>query len=169
MTACFAPSRRPSPASASASRSREIDAMSREELAAIAHDLSLSPDDIRTAVRRGPGVGVEAEAMMAAFGLDPADPRLASFSTREAARTCLNCEGRERCHAELEAGTARLNAAAFCPNAETFESAWPGRKAEGRSPVDRRPAATRALPGAFHRPWWTPTSSSWPASARWCC
>ncbi len=102
-------------------QSREIDAMSREELAAIAHDLSLSPDDIRTAVRRGPGVGVEAEAMMAAFGLDPADPRLASFSTREAARTCLNCEGRERCHAELEAGTARLNAAAFCPNAETFE------------------------------------------------
>jgi hypothetical protein len=103
-------------------QSREIGGMSRTELDALARDVRIPADDIVTAVRLGPEVGSEAAAMMAQFGIDPAHPGAGMFSTRDAARTCLHCDERGRCHAELAAGTARQHAAEFCPNADVFES-----------------------------------------------
>jgi hypothetical protein len=114
-------------------QARELDQLSREELEAVARDLSLTPGDIVEAVRLGPGVSGEALRMLHAFGIDPSDPRAGQFSTRDAARTCLHCDERERCHDELDAGAARENAAEFCPNAATFESlaaTVPATKAE---------------------------------------
>lgn len=100
----------------------ELAGWSREDLRALASDLSLSEDDL-VAVSSGLADNSELmQRMIRARGFDPEQLRH-SFDTlmRDIERVCTRCRHTGRCRRELDAGTAADNAHGFCPNAGTFD------------------------------------------------
>lgn len=89
--------------------------------AATARECGMSPTELRTVVSSGHGAKALMERMMEVFDLDPrtigrSDPAL----MRDIQILCSRCDRKGVCRRELDSGTARENAFAFCPNAEMF-------------------------------------------------
>jgi hypothetical protein len=92
-----------------------------EEYTRIARDLSLSPVELATLVRRGADAPHELPKMMRALHLDPAAvQRVEPMVMRDLQRVCSLCEHKRQCARELAAGTAAEDYDAYCPNAGTL-------------------------------------------------
>lgn len=94
-----------------------------ETAAAVAGEFGLAPSELARVVTAGRRASRLQEKMMTAFGLRPeALSPNALGALRDASVTCSLCPTKRRCAVEHYRGTARANAATFCPNAETFEA-----------------------------------------------
>jgi hypothetical protein len=101
----------------------ELDQVGAEEVARIAHDLNVSPNELQGLASKGPGSAALLDKMLVALGVDAQqnkhlkDPRL----MRDLQRLCFACDHKTRCAHELADGTAKDHYREFCPNAYTLD------------------------------------------------
>lgn len=93
------------------------------EFARIAHDLGVTPADLRSFVRQGPHSAEELPKLLKSLGIDEkamarAQPRVLS----DMQRVCSSCESKRRCHHEIAAGTAAEHYEEYCGNAGTVDA-----------------------------------------------
>ncbi|HEY0918911.1 hypothetical protein [Devosia sp.] len=93
---------------------RALEFMGPEQAAALAADVKLDAPGLRQVLHEGGAVAVLLDRMLAARGL--ADRAISAPLQRDLESTCARCASKTRCRRELDAGTARLHAASFCPN-----------------------------------------------------
>jgi hypothetical protein len=97
--------------------------------AAIAHEAGTTPSELELVASAGRRAARLRERMLEAFDIDPEELSTAEFGAlRETGITCSHCRSKRRCAIELHRGTARANAASFCPNASTFAALVAGRR-----------------------------------------
>ncbi len=95
---------------------RDIDAEMMETMIAAEADHPALPATAEAPSRRN------LEPLLLSLGLDPAVLRLREPETMHALEgACSRCPEYERCSRDLQAGTARLTYAAFCPNAARID------------------------------------------------
>ena len=99
------------------------------EVAQMASDMGLSPDELRTLSAKGPRSADLVAKMLIALGVDPKtladkDPLV----LRDLQRLCSTCGDKGRCGHELSAGTAPAHFHEFCPNAYTLDALVAGRE-----------------------------------------
>ena len=89
-----------------------------EEVARIARDIGLSPQELKLFVDKGPHAADELPKLLRALGVDPL--KLASNDPdhmRDLQRLCVTCGEKSQCRHELAAGTAAGHYRDYCPNA----------------------------------------------------
>ena len=102
---------------------RDLSRCSSDEVMQIAHDLAISPGELRELSSRGPGSADLLQKMLQALGVDPKalvnkDPLV----MRDLQRLCTTCGHKGRCAHELADGTAKNHFHEFCPNAFTLDA-----------------------------------------------
>jgi hypothetical protein len=95
-----------------------------EEVAHLAHDLGVTPEELRELARKGPNAQPLLYKMLSALGIDRhTDTRFnKSLLLRDLERTCFACDNKGRCVHELAGGTAKQHYRDFCPNAYTLDT-----------------------------------------------
>jgi len=93
-----------------------------EEVARIAHDLSVSPAELASLASKGPSSALLLDKMLVALGVDREDkhvkdPRM----MRDLQRLCFACDHKRQCAHDLVAGTAKEHYHEYCPNAYTLD------------------------------------------------
>ncbi len=94
-----------------------------EEVARIAQDIGVSPQELRFYVNKGPHAADELPKLLRALGVDP--QKLASESPgkmRDLQRLCITCGDKDRCRHDLAAGTIATHYREYCPNATSIEA-----------------------------------------------
>lgn len=93
---------------------RALEFMGPEQAQAFAADLNLDLSDMGRVLQGGAEAPRLMYRMLSARGLVAAnlDPR----TMRDLESTCSRCDCKSLCRRELDAGTAKLHAARFCPN-----------------------------------------------------
>ena len=89
-----------------------------EEVAFIANDMGMTPQELLFAVSKGPKL----PKLLSALGVDP--QKLASENPgkmRDLQRICITCSHKDQCHHNLAAGTAAGHYH-FCPNAVSLDA-----------------------------------------------
>ncbi len=92
-----------------------------EDVAAIAHDLAMTPADLMTLTRKGPDGARLLQRMLVALGVDPKklakdDPMV----MRDLQRLCVSCGYKRQCEHDLAEGKSAANYRDYCPNAYTL-------------------------------------------------
>lgn len=88
----------------------------------IARDLGLSSLDLDEIAAGGREAAYLHERMLSAYGIAAERlPAGRAERVRDIAIICSRCREKRRCGHELAKGTARQNAAEFCPNADALE------------------------------------------------
>jgi len=93
-----------------------------EEVALIARDIGVSPEELRFAASKGPHAADELPKLLRALGVDP--QKLASdapATMRSLQRICISCGNKGECQHELAAGTAASRYRDYCPNAMSLD------------------------------------------------
>jgi hypothetical protein len=101
---------------------RQFGTCTPEDVQAIAHDLAMTPADLRTLTRKGPEGARLLYKMLAALGADPKklskdDPMV----MRDLQRLCVSCGYKRQCEHDLTEGHAAENYHDYCPNAYTLD------------------------------------------------
>jgi hypothetical protein len=118
---------------------RQFGSCTPEDVRAIAHDLSLTTDDLLTLTRKGPDAARLLSELLKALGVDPKklaqrDPAM----MRDLQRLCVSCGYKRQCEHDLREGTSAGRYTEYCPNAYTlgllFEDAA-AEAARGDKPV----------------------------------
>jgi len=89
-----------------------------EEVARIARDIGVSPQELKFFVNKGPQAADELPKLLLALGVDP--KKLASNepdTMRDLQRLCITCGDKSQCRHDLAAGTAASHYRDYCPNA----------------------------------------------------
>ena len=105
-----------------AASARELAAFG-DTMANIAHDLGLSPNELRSLASRGPGAAKEMPKLLEALHISIA--RIAErdpLVLRDLQRVCSLCDSKRRCHGDIAAGTLAEHYQDYCPNAQTMEA-----------------------------------------------
>lgn len=94
-----------------------------DEVARIAHDLSISSNELATLAAKDANSADLLQKMLVALGVDPKnfacdDPA----ALRDLQRLCVNCRQKQRCAHEFDVGTAAENYREFCPNSYTLDA-----------------------------------------------
>jgi hypothetical protein len=110
--------------------SRELAQCGPAEVAAMAQDLMISADDLRTLVHKSPDSARLLHRMLTALGVDERklvarDPMV----MRDLERLCVSCSHKRRCAHDLAAGTAAEHFREYCPNAYTLDMLFAEKKA----------------------------------------
>lgn len=95
----------------------------RDEVARIAHDLGVTPDQLAEVAGKGPDSAALLGKMLVALGVDA--KRVADGEPgvmRDLQRLCASCATRRQCLHEFAAGTAAEHYHEFCPNAYTLDA-----------------------------------------------
>jgi hypothetical protein len=93
-----------------------------EEVARIAHDLSLAPNELTLLARKAPDSASAMDELLAALGVDRTQrPFNEPALIRDLQRLCSVCEHKHQCAHELAAGTAAAHYRAYCPNVYTLD------------------------------------------------
>ena len=101
----------------------ELGAMSSDDLGRMAHDIGITPADLRDLAARSVHAADEAQHMMAAIGLDVEMLRAKQpYVLRDIEIACTRCSEKGRCGHELADGTAAAHFDEFCVNASTFHA-----------------------------------------------
>ena len=93
-----------------------------EEVALIARDIGVSPEELRFAASKGPHAADELPKLLRALGVDP--QKLASDDPaimRSLERICISCGHKNQCQHDLAAGTAASHYRDYCPNAMSLD------------------------------------------------
>ena len=101
----------------------ELAQCSAEEVALIARDIGVSPEELISVINKGPHAADELPRLLRALGVDPQklqsdDPGL----TRSLQRICISCGHKDQCQHELAAGTAAEHYREYCPNAMSLDA-----------------------------------------------
>lgn len=94
-----------------------------EEVAAMAHDVGLSPGELRFLTAKGSHAADELPKLLRALGFDP--QKLASKNPavmHDLQRICVTCSHKKQCRHELARGTAAGNYIDYCPNAISIDA-----------------------------------------------
>jgi hypothetical protein len=100
-----------------------------EDVALIARDIGMSPNELIYVANKGPHAADELPRLLRALGVDPQklktiDPAL----RRSLQRICISCANKNQCQHNLAMGTAADNYRDYCPNAmsldELFQSSF---------------------------------------------
>ena len=100
-----------------------------EDVAIIARDIGMSPNELIYVANKGPHAADELPRLLRALGVDPQklktiDPAL----RRSLQRICISCSNKNQCQHNLAMGTASDNYRDYCPNAmsldELFQSSF---------------------------------------------
>jgi hypothetical protein len=94
-----------------------------DEVATIARDVGLSPEELLYITKKGPHAADELARLLRALGVDPqkfrsTDPTL----MRSLERVCVSCEHKDQCRHNLSAGTAAGHYQYYCPNAISLKA-----------------------------------------------
>ena len=94
-----------------------------EEVALIARDIGVNPEELITIANKGPHAADELPKLLRALGVDPKklgsnDPSL----MRSLQRICISCGHKDQCQHDLAAGTAASNYRDYCPNAMSLDA-----------------------------------------------
>lgn len=101
----------------------EFQQCGRDEVARIAHDLGVTPDQLAEVAGKGPDSAALLGKMLVALGVDA--KRVADGEPgvmRDLQRLCASCAARQQCLHEFAAGTAAEHYHEFCPNAYTLDA-----------------------------------------------
>jgi uncharacterized protein YjiS (DUF1127 family) len=93
-----------------------------DEVALIARDIGVSPEELRFAASKGPHAADELPKLLRALGVDP--QKLASDDAaimRSLERICISCGHKNQCQHDLAAGTAASHYRDYCPNAMSLD------------------------------------------------
>ena len=93
---------------------RALQFMGPDQAQIVAADMNLSLEDLKQVLSKGGMASRLLDRMLKARGLVAANIDPASM--REIESTCSRCACKTLCRRELDAGTAKLHAASFCPN-----------------------------------------------------
>ncbi len=94
-----------------------------EEVARVARDLGVSPDELVRLGSKGPHAADQLKKLLLALGVYPKE--LASEDPammRDLQRICTTCGCKQRCEHELAAGTAAKHYPNYCPNAVSLDA-----------------------------------------------
>jgi hypothetical protein len=94
-----------------------------EEVARIAQDVGVSPEELIFVSNKGPHAADELPKLLRALGVDP--QKLASDDPaimRSLQRICISCGAKDRCRHDLAMGTAADNYRDYCPNAMSLDA-----------------------------------------------
>jgi transcriptional regulator with XRE-family HTH domain len=94
-----------------------------EEVARIARDIGVSPDELIFIANKGPHAADELPKLLRALGVDP--QKLASDDPvimRSLQRICISCGHKNQCQHDLAAGTAASHHRDYCPNAMSLDA-----------------------------------------------
>jgi len=94
-----------------------------DEVALIARDIGVSPEELRFAASKGPHAADELPKLLRALGVDP--QKLASDDPaimRSLERICISCGHKNQCQHDLAAGTAASHYRDYCPNAMSLDA-----------------------------------------------
>lgn len=94
-----------------------------EEVALIARDIGVSPEELIFVANKGPHAADELPKLLRALGVDPQklrfdDPGL----MRSLQRICISCGHKDRCQHDLAQGTASEHYREYCPNAMSLDA-----------------------------------------------
>ena len=94
-----------------------------DEVANIARDVGVSPEELLYITDKGQHAADELARLLRALGVDPqklrsADPAL----MRSLERVCITCGHKDQCRHNLSAGTAAGHYQYYCPNAIPLEA-----------------------------------------------
>jgi len=94
-----------------------------EEVALIARDIGVSPEELISVANKGPHAADELPKLLRALGVDPQmlktdDPGL----MRSLQRICISCGHKDQCRHDLAAGTAAEHYREYCPNAMSLDA-----------------------------------------------
>lgn len=93
------------------------------ERAAIARDVRLPEEMLSRIVEHGGTGRLELSQLLSELGMDEGEiAREHPGVMRDLEATCTGCDGRSRCHRNLERSTAAENFETYCPNAVTIEA-----------------------------------------------
>ena len=91
------------------------------EIERIAHDVCMTPAELRAVAKRGPEAADLLLERMAALDLDPAEVAQVGPETfRDLQRVCSLCESKRRCVRDLIRDPAAPQWQDYCPNAQTL-------------------------------------------------
>jgi hypothetical protein len=101
---------------------REMREIKSGDFARIAHDLSVSPAELDSLVRRGPHASDELPKLLRSLGIDEAAlSRSQPLLQRDMVRVCAACQQKARCDRDLEVGTSAQHYAKYCANARAID------------------------------------------------
>ena len=94
-----------------------------DEVANIARDIGVSPEELLHITNKGRHAADELSRLLRALGVNPqkvrsADPAL----MRSLERVCITCGHKDQCRHNLSAGTAAGHYEYYCPNAVPLKS-----------------------------------------------
>lgn len=96
-----------------------INRMREETLWELAHDCSVTPDQLLQLVKAGPHAADEMNALMAALGIDPdGAARTYPDQFRDMQLNCSTCTSKARCRNDLAHQVAAREYGRYCGNAE---------------------------------------------------
>ena len=101
---------------------RQFGSCTPDDVEEIAHDLSMTAEDLRTVVRRGPDGARLLSKMLTAMGADPRklaidDP----LTMRDLQRLCASCAYKRQCEHDLAEGRGVDSYHDYCPSAYTLD------------------------------------------------
>ena len=94
-----------------------------EEVARMARDIGVSPQELKFFVKKGPDAANELPRLLCALGVDPQE--LASHDPNkmlDLQRLCITCGDKNQCRHDLAAGTAASHHHNYCPNAMAIDA-----------------------------------------------
>jgi len=93
------------------------------EFAAIARELSITPEDLDTLVHKGPQAVDELPKLPKALGIDEtALARNQPLVLRDMERVCAACQQKHQCSRDLRDGTSAEHFDEYCLNASTIDA-----------------------------------------------
>lgn len=101
----------------------EFDGCSREEIEQIAHDVGVSPNELRILAERSADSASGLPRMMVALGIDGEQVKAHEPQVmRDLERLCSGCRDKGRCERDLAGGTAPAHYHDYCPNNFTLDA-----------------------------------------------
>ncbi len=103
-----------------------------EEVASMARDIGVSPQELKFFVKKGPHAADELPKLLRALGVDP--QKLASDDPnkmRDLQRLCVTCGDKSQCRHDLAAGTAASRHNDYCPNAASIAAIFQSHSERG--------------------------------------
>jgi hypothetical protein len=98
----------------------ELDQCEPSEVAQIAHDLSVTPEELKVLAGKSPASAID--QLLAALGVDRSRrPFSEPALVRDLQGLCSACVFKRQCGRELATGTAAAHYRTYCPNAYTLD------------------------------------------------
>jgi hypothetical protein len=94
-----------------------------QEVAGIARDLKITPGELTSLAKKGPGAAALLQRLLHALGVNPNDlERRDPAVMRDLQRLCITCGHKRRCELDLADGAIANSFQDYCPNAYTLDA-----------------------------------------------